>query len=250
MFLYFPHANTDYFTITLFRYFFPIISIRRLHLSEQLWTDMCTGKDDKWGKSLAVGLDHDVFLKGVVKPWEAQDTIQMESRQWWWWQWWIKRMLTSGWMKRGACSSLSLTSRLKQMSPKRAQMLHLILSRLLTTGGGGASCMCGSSRQSIFTIHNFHLHFANLVASLKWMRLTYFDNFINVKAPYCDPHLHFLWLLAAIVIITAAQDNVCLKGYCKFNPWSNTPWHRPPLRDQVCRPLAYVVLATSETTAW
>ena len=41
-----------------------------------------------------------------------------------------------------------------------------------------------------------------------------------------------------------------LKGlfWCKFNPWSNTQWHlvRPPLRDQVCRPLVYVALATSE----
>ena len=39
---------------------------------------------------------------------------------------------------------------------------------------------------------------------------------------------------------------------CKFNLQSNTLWHRvrpPPSRDQICRPLAYVVLATSEETA-
>lgn len=161
MFLYFPHANTDYFTITLFRYFFPIISIRRLHLSEQLWTDMCTGKDDKWGKSLAVGLDHDVFLKGVVKPWEAQNTIQMESRQWWWWQWWIKRMLTSGWMKRGACSSLSLTSRLKQMSPKRAQMFQNAFNPIASSNhwwGGPLVCVVQVDRAfSLYTTFTFTL---------------------------------------------------------------------------------------------
>ena len=44
-----------------------------------------------------------------------------------------------------------------------------------------------------------------------------------------------------------------LKGIfrCKFNPCSNTQWYwvRPPSRDKVCGPLAYVVLASSETTA-
>ena len=44
-----------------------------------------------------------------------------------------------------------------------------------------------------------------------------------------------------------------LKGIfrCKFNPWSHTltPSTTPPPRDKVCRPLAYVVLASSETTA-
>ena len=37
----------------------------------------------------------------------------------------------------------------------------------------------------------------------------------------------------------------------KFNPWSNTPWHwvRPPPPERSSLP-AYVVLATSEKTAW
>ena len=79
-----------------------------------------------------------------------------------------------------------------------------------------------------------------------WLVWQHYENAFNMKP---QEYRGSFFLSTKMLLITLEL----LKGIfrCKFNPWFDTPWHQvgPPVEREICRPLAYEVLTSSETTA-